>query len=73
MVGATLGVAAVGMIISVYGVGVAVASGYIYTAIPLMGGTAIQTFARGALLYNVIPIFIAPFIGIEVEVIKISP
>ena len=70
LIGAGLGLAVGGAIVSIAGAVAAVSVGSASVAIPILGGTALQTFARGAVIYDLFAITVAPFFGVEMDTIE---
>lgn len=71
-IGAGLGLATGGAVLMFGGLAGALIVGSATVAIPIIGLTGLQTVACGALAYNVLPMIIAPFFGIEVDTAEIS-
>ena len=71
--GATLGIAVGGLVVSGAGAVATIATGSAATYIPVLGVTAKQTFAIGALAYDVIAMLFAPLLGVEMETIEVEP
>ena len=72
IIGASLGLATGGAVVSVVGAG-AVVAGMGTSYITLLGATGQQVFAIGALAYDSVAIIFAPFFGIEMDTIEIEP
>lgn len=73
LIGAGMGLAVGGALVSVVGVVGSAVVGSATTTITALGGTGLQTFARGALIYNFFATIVAPFPGIEMEPIEYGP
>ena len=69
VVGAAFGAAATGAVISTIGV----VGGALGATTVMFGVPTAQAFAIGALAYNFAAIFVAPFLGIEMEPIELAP
>ena len=72
-VGGLLGLIVSGGIIATGGAGCSVAAGSATTTIELLGLTGAQTFAIGALVYDLGAIIISAFFGVEMETIEYEP
>ena len=70
MVGAAIGLAAGGAVVSTIGVVASVTIGSTTKIITLFALSGAQLFALGALAYNVFPMLLAPFIGVEAETLE---
>lgn len=70
IIGASLGLAASGGIVAVGGVVGSFVAGSATIEIAVFGATGLQTFAYGALAYDVFAIVFAPFYGLEMETIE---
>ena len=70
MVGAAIGLAAGGAVVSTIGVVASVTIGSTTKTITLFALSGAQLFALGALAYNVFPMLLAPFIGVEAETLE---
>ena len=68
--GACFGFAAGGLVVSISGAVVCVAAS---ASTMLFGATAIQTFAVGALAYNLVGVFVAPILGVKMDLIETKP
>jgi len=73
LIGTGFGLGIGGLAVSFGGAIGSAALGSATIHIPLLGGTGLQTFARGALFYDIWAIIVAPFVGIEAEPIEIGP
>jgi len=69
VIGATAGVMVGGAIVFLGGA-IACVAGYAAVLCPFLGMTGAQTAAWGLLAYNIFPIFVAPFLGSEMEVLE---
>ena len=69
-VGAASGLAVSGTVLILWGVGGSLVAGSAAVALPFLGTTGAQTVAWGILAYDILPIFIAPFFGMEMEVLE---
>jgi len=72
VIGASVGVASAGALLSIGGAIGTVAAGAT-TTIAAFGATGPQVFAIGALAYNSVAMFVAPFVGVEMEPIEVEP
>ena len=70
--GATLGMAAGGLLVSGMGAVATVAAGSGAAFIPAFGATAAQTFAYGALVYDIIGMIFSVLLGVESEPIEVE-
>ncbi len=70
VLGVGLGLVSAGTVIILVGTGAALIVGSGTVVIGILGVTGYQAVAIGALLYNVLPMFIAPFFGLESEVLE---
>ena len=71
LLGAGLGLAAYGGILVLVGAGLCI--GEAAATVTFLGVTGLQAVACGALCYNVLPMLIAPFFGMEIEPLEINP
>ena len=69
IIGATFGLMIGGAAVFLAGAGACVA-GYTSVIVPVLGTTGSQAVAWGLLAYDVFPVFIAPFLGMEMEVLE---
>jgi len=70
IVGGLLGLTAGGAAVSLLGLGGSLVVGSAVTQISIFGATGAQTFAYGALAFNTTPILLAPFYGIDTELVE---
>ena len=69
MIGASVGCMAAGAVL-ILGGAAACMAGSASVVVPIFGVTGQQTVAWGILSYNVFPVFTAPFLGMETEVLE---
>ena len=72
-IGASFGLAIGGAGLSLFGMGGTLIVGSTTTTIAFFGGTGPQTFAIGALAYDLVAMLVAPVLGLTMETIEISP
>ena len=70
LIGAGIGLGIGGAVVATSGAVGAIALGSATTQIALLGMTGAQTFAIGALAYDVFAFIFAPFMGVELEAIE---
>ena len=73
LIGAGLGLATGGALVALGGAIGTVAVGSGSTYIGLFGGTGLQTTALGAAIHNLFGMVVAPFFGVEMESIELTP
>lgn len=69
-IGFSLGLATGGAIATIVGAGIVVMTGCAATYVTLLGGTAAQIFAIGALSFDAVALIVLPIFGIEMEPIE---
>jgi len=70
-IGAGLGIAAAGLTTIAIGAGASLGAASAVKTIGFLNMTGAQAVAIGALEYNILPFLIAPFLGIEAEVLEL--
>lgn len=72
LIGATLGAAVGGALVAIGGAGGTVFAGTATKVLGLFGATGAQTFAIGALAFDIPTMIMLPFFGMEIEPIEYS-
>lgn len=72
LIGASVGVAVGGAIVAIIGAGVTITTITPYVVVPLLGMSGAQTFAWGALAFDIVTMCVLPFFGIIGDSIEYS-